>query len=64
MPLRDAFMAIGYHRQLIVVMPKLDIVAVVTGSSRFANLDGMATTPRYGFGTLVGTSLHLNASSY
>jgi len=53
MPLRDAFMAVGYHRQLIVVMPKLDIVAVVTGSSRFANLNGMATTPRYGFGTLV-----------
>ena len=53
MPLRDAFMAVGYHRQLIVVMPKLDIVAVVTGSSRFASPNGMATTPRYGFGTLV-----------
>ena len=42
MPLRDAFMAVGYHRQLIVVMPKLDIVAIVTGSSRFASPNGMA----------------------
>ena len=32
MPRRDAFMAVGNHRQLIVVMPKLDIVAVMTGS--------------------------------
>jgi CubicO group peptidase (beta-lactamase class C family) len=54
MPLRDAYMAVGYHRQLIVVMPKLDIVAVMTGSSRFASPSGMASTPRYGFGTLMG----------
>jgi hypothetical protein len=46
-------MAIGYHRQLIVVMPKLDIVAVVTSSSRFDSPNGMHSTPRYGFGTLV-----------
>jgi len=59
MPLRDAFMAVGYHRQLIVVMPKLDIVAVVTGSSRFSSPNGMPSTPRYGFGTLVG---HLEAA--
>ena len=32
MPGRDAYFAVGYHRQLIVVMPKLDIVAVVTGA--------------------------------
>jgi len=55
MPLRDAFMAVGYHRQLIVVMPKLDIVAVMTGSQRFVGSSGnIASTPRYGFGTLVG----------
>jgi CubicO group peptidase (beta-lactamase class C family) len=54
MPLRDAFLAVGYHRQLIVVMPKLDIVAVVTGSSRFSSPNGMASTPRYGFETLIG----------
>ena len=35
MPPRDAFMAVGRHGQLIVVMPKLDIVAVMTGSQRF-----------------------------
>jgi CubicO group peptidase (beta-lactamase class C family) len=55
MPLRDAFMAVGKHRQLIVVMPKLDIVAVVTGSQRFVSPSGnLASTPRYGFDTLVG----------
>ncbi|HEX9557103.1 MAG TPA: serine hydrolase [Reyranella sp.] len=55
MPPRDAFMAVGKHRQLIVVIPKLDIVAVVTGSQRFATPSGnMISTPRYGFGTLVG----------
>ena len=36
MPGRDAYMAVGYDRQLIVVMPKLDIVAVMTGSARFS----------------------------
>jgi CubicO group peptidase (beta-lactamase class C family) len=54
LPLRDAFMAVGYHRQLIVVMPKLDIVAVVTGSSHFASPNGKATSPHYGFETLIG----------
>lgn len=55
MPPRDAFMAVGKHRQLIVVMPKLDIVAVVTGSQRFVGSSGnLASTPRYGLGTLVG----------
>ena len=54
MPLRDAFMAVGKHRQLIVVMPKLDIVAVMTGSQRFVSpTSNVASTPRYGFGTLV-----------
>lgn len=54
LPLRDAFLAVGYHRQLIVVMPRLDIVAVVTGSSRFASLNGTASSPHYGFETLLG----------
>lgn len=54
LPLRDAFLAVGYHRQLIVVMPKLDIVAVVTGSSRFPSPNGTATSPHYGFETLIG----------
>jgi CubicO group peptidase (beta-lactamase class C family) len=54
LPLRDTFMAVGYHRQLIVVMPKLDIVAVATGSSHFASPHGKATTPHYAFETLIG----------
>jgi hypothetical protein len=54
MPRRDTFMAVGYHRQLVVVMPGLDIVAVATGSSRFASPSGMASTPRYGLDALAG----------
>ena len=53
-PRRDTFMAVGYHRQLVVVMPGLDIVAVATGSSRFASASGIASTPRYGLGALAG----------
>ena len=54
MPKQDAYLAVGYHRQLIVVMPKLDIVAVATGASRFSIPSGTASSPRYGLGTLVG----------
>jgi CubicO group peptidase (beta-lactamase class C family) len=53
MPDHDAYMAVGYDRQLIVVMPKLDIVAVMTGSARFASANGLPTRPRYGFTALV-----------
>ena len=52
MPRRDTFMAVGYHRQLVVVMPGLDIVAVATGSSRFASASGLASTPHYGLDAL------------
>ncbi|MBI2742145.1 MAG: serine hydrolase [Rhodospirillales bacterium] len=55
MPARDVYMAVGYDRQLIVVMPKLDIVAVATGSARFPSASGMPTRPRYSFDTLVGS---------
>jgi hypothetical protein len=54
MPGRDAYFAVGYDRQLIVVMPKLDIVAVTTGSARFPTANGMPTKPRYSFDALVG----------
>lgn len=55
MPSRNTFMAVGKHRQLIVVMPELDIVAVVTGSARFPYMtSNTVSTPRYRFGTLVG----------
>ena len=53
MPGRDAYMAVGYDRQLIVVMPKLDIVAVMTGSARFPTANGMPTRPRYSFAFMV-----------
>jgi CubicO group peptidase (beta-lactamase class C family) len=54
MPGRDAFMAVGYDRQLIVVIPKLDIVAVTTGSARFPSSSGTPTRPRYSFESLIG----------
>jgi hypothetical protein len=54
MPGRDAYLAVGYNRQLIVVMPKLDIVAVVTGAARFPPLGGRPSSPNYGFDTLLG----------
>src|SRR3984957_15133340 len=31
LPERDAFMALGLHSQIILVLPKLDVVAVMTG---------------------------------
>jgi CubicO group peptidase (beta-lactamase class C family) len=54
MPRRDTFMAVGHHRQLVVVMPGLDIVAVANGSSRFASPSSMASTPHYGLDALAG----------
>ena len=56
---RDTFMAVGRNRQLIVVMPGLDIVAVMTGSQRFIGSSNQVSTPRYGFLTLLG---HLAAA--
>jgi CubicO group peptidase (beta-lactamase class C family) len=53
-PRRDTFMAVGFHRQLVVVRPGLDIVAVATGSSRFASASGLASTPHYGLDALPG----------
>lgn len=54
MPGRDAYFAVGYDRQLIVVMPKLDIVAALTGSARFPTANGTPTRPRYTFDALLG----------
>jgi CubicO group peptidase (beta-lactamase class C family) len=34
-PDRHVYMAVGFHRQLIVVMPDLDIVAVATGTRHY-----------------------------
>jgi CubicO group peptidase (beta-lactamase class C family) len=54
MPGRDAFMGVGYRRQLMIVMPKRDIVAVVTSSARFPPAGGAPSSPRYRLETLVG----------
>jgi CubicO group peptidase (beta-lactamase class C family) len=53
-PPRDIYMAVGFHRQLIIVMPKHDIVVVATGSSRFPAQGGAPFSPTYGFEALVG----------
>jgi CubicO group peptidase (beta-lactamase class C family) len=52
-PAKSAYAAVGYHGQLIVVMPTLDIVAVVTGSSRFPGASSSPASPRYSLDTLV-----------
>ena len=33
-PTKDVFLAVGFHRQVIMMMPALDIVAVFTGAMR------------------------------
>ena len=52
-PSRDVFMTVGHRRQLIVVMPKYDIVVVATGSAHFPAQGGPPYAPNYGFETLV-----------
>jgi len=50
-PERGIYMAVGYHRQLIVVLPKYDMVAVLTGKSHYSFdlllglLEASASTP-------------------
>lgn len=34
-PERNVYMAVGFHRQLVMVLPKLDMVAVLTGKSHY-----------------------------
>jgi CubicO group peptidase (beta-lactamase class C family) len=53
-PSRDAYMAVGFHGQMIIVLPKLDVVAVTTGSARFPGRDGPPSVPRFNLETLVG----------
>jgi CubicO group peptidase (beta-lactamase class C family) len=36
LPDRHVYMAVGYHRQLIVLMPDLDVVAVATGRRHYS----------------------------
>ena len=54
MPDSDVWMAIGFHRQFIIIMPKLDVVAVVTSSARFSAPSGVPSMPSYRFEAVVG----------
>ena len=62
-PSRDIYMAVGYHQQLIVVMPALDLVAVMTASSRFADPDGAPLPPRFSFNALIDQLVRAAAST-
>jgi len=52
-PGKDAFMAVGFDRQLIIVLPKLDIVAAFTGANRYSNYEGKPSLPTYSMGAVV-----------
>jgi CubicO group peptidase (beta-lactamase class C family) len=52
MPSKDVFMAVGFHRQLIMVLPALDMVAVFTGAMRYSNAEGMPSSPGYSLGAI------------
>jgi CubicO group peptidase (beta-lactamase class C family) len=52
-PGKNTFMSVGYDRQLIVVMPEIDVVAVFTGAMRYAGANGKPSMPRYGFGPVI-----------
>src|SRR6185503_362827 len=54
LPTEDIFMAVGYDRQLIVMMPGLDVVAVFTGARRYSNANGVASGPGYRLGEVLG----------
>lgn len=46
-PAKGAYLAVGYDRQLIAVMPDLDVVAVFTGGKRVSTATGIPSTPKY-----------------
>jgi CubicO group peptidase (beta-lactamase class C family) len=52
MSAKDAFMAVGFDRQIIMVMPALDIVAVFTDAVRYSNAAGVPSVPAYSFSEL------------
>ena len=54
LPGRDSFMSVGFNNQIVVVMPKLDIVVATTGSARFPTLGGAPWRPRFDIETLIG----------
>ncbi|HSS85238.1 MAG TPA: hypothetical protein VLL30_15860, partial [Reyranella sp.] len=46
-PAKGAYLAVGYDRQLIAVLPDLDVVAVFTGGKRVSTATGIPSTPKY-----------------
>jgi hypothetical protein len=46
-PAKGAYLAVGHDRQLIAVMPDLDVVAVFTGGKRVSTATGIPSMPRY-----------------
>jgi CubicO group peptidase (beta-lactamase class C family) len=54
LPKQDIFVAVGFDGQLIIMVPKLDIVAVVTGATRYSTATGAFSRPRYRAADVVG----------
>jgi len=52
-PDKDAIMSVGFNRQLIAVMPGLDIAAAFTGAMRYSNANGVPSTPGYGLSAVL-----------
>jgi CubicO group peptidase (beta-lactamase class C family) len=52
-PAKGVFLAVGYDRQLIAVMPELDLVAVFTGGRRVSTATGVPSTPKYPLSAVV-----------
>jgi CubicO group peptidase (beta-lactamase class C family) len=47
LPAKGVYLAVGYDRQLIAVMPELNVVAVFTGGRRVSTATGIPSTPKY-----------------
>jgi len=52
-PDKDAFMSVGFNRQLIAVMPGLDVAAAFTGAMRYSNASGVPSIPGYGLSAVL-----------
>jgi CubicO group peptidase (beta-lactamase class C family) len=52
-PAKGVFLAVGYDRQLIAVMPDLDLVAVFTGGRRISTATGVPSMPKYPLSAVV-----------
>jgi CubicO group peptidase (beta-lactamase class C family) len=52
-PAKGAYLAVGYSRQLIAVLPDIDVVAVFTGGRRYSTATGIPSVPRYSFSAVL-----------